>query len=144
MRKRKFDEQPIVSNTININKVNDFTFFEIGNEITVDIAEAVSIMMMCLKNIPDKIWDNVIDPNDVISPTKCLYWLSGGDREWCDLKNYNKPWVDCSQKFYDEYGSLVLDIFKNSKTLGDIRDGFIKYLNLPILYDFAIKISIVD
>jgi hypothetical protein len=28
---------------------------------------------------------------------------------------------------------------KKSKTMNDVRNGFLKYLNLPILYEFALE-----
>ena len=32
---------------------------------------------------------------------------------------------------------------KKSKKLADVRDGFVKYLNLPTLYNFAISRDMV-
>jgi hypothetical protein len=35
--------------------------------------------------------------------------------------------------------SLFIKIIKDSKKLSEVRDGFIKYLNLPVIYDFAMS-----
>lgn len=117
---------------------NGQLFFEIGNDITTDVSEAVAIMMR--KNIDESIWNKTISINyDDIEPRRTLYWLSGGDSEWMTFRNYSTPWCDCDLDFQEEFGFMVISILKKSKTLGDIRDGFIKYLNLPVLYEFALN-----
>lgn len=125
------------SNVVKITKepTNEL-FFEIRNEVTTDLAEAVSIMMKL--DIKD-VWNIEVDHNTAIDPEKCLYWLSGGNKEWSLLEHYNKPWVECYLDFQEEFGFMVIEIIKRSKTLRDIRNGFNKYLNLPTLYDFAIS-----
>ena len=128
------------NNIVRITKSKEL-LFEIKNEVTTDLAEAVAIMMrMDIKNI----WDIELE-KDIISiePAKCLYWLSGGDKEWLTLDHYNKPWVNYYLQFQEEFGFMVIEIIKNAKAVGDIRDGFIKYLNLPTLYDFAISQEMV-
>ena len=111
-------------------------FFEIKTEMTNDIAEAVSIMMKM--NIKD-IWNIEINSDKInINPEKSLYWLTGGDREWITLEHYKYSWVNCYSSFEEEFGDIIYQIVDNSKKIGDIKEGFIKYLNLPILYDFAI------
>ena len=85
------------------------------------------------------VWSIEVEHNTAIDPEKCLYWLSGGNKEWFLLEHYNKPWVECYLDFQEEFGFMVVEIIKRSKTLGDIRNGFNKYLNLPTLYDFAIS-----
>ena len=74
-----------------------------------------------------------------ITPEKSLFWLTGGYSEWRTLTHYNKPWCECYLEFQEEFGFLIVNIVKKSKTLSDIRNGFQKYLNLPTLYDFAIS-----
>lgn len=125
------------NNNVKITKEpNQYLFFEIKKEITSDIAEAISLMI----DIEDsELWEIELNKNINIDPEKCLYWLSGGDKEWLLLEHYNKNWVDCYLDFQEEFGFIIVEIIKNSKTLGDIRNGFIKYLNLPTLYDFAIS-----
>jgi len=129
---------------IRISKEENEYFFEIGSDVTSDIGEAVS-MMMGKVEFSDPVWD--IKINDFIientSPEKSLFWLSGGYSEWRTLENYNKPWCDCYLDFQEEFGFLIINIIKRTKTLGDIRDNFIKHLNLPILYDFAISKNMV-
>lgn len=128
------------SNVVRITEeINGQLFFEIGNEVTTDLAEAVAIMMR-FKRVEQSIWDRKINVNfDTIEPQKALYWLSGGDNEWITLQNYNRPWPQCLLDFQEEFGIMVISILKKSKTLGDVRDGFLKYLNLPVLYEFALS-----
>lgn len=118
------------------------TYFEIGNEITTDISEAVAIMIFKV-NFDDNVWETKNNFNKNVSPKKALYWLSGGHKEWKTLDNYKKGWHQYSDIFLEEYGDLVKKIIKRSKTLKDIRDGFLKYMNLEILYDFSIGKGIV-
>lgn len=142
-KKMEYEEVDYDFNSIVIQRQNEKTFFEIGGEITTDLAEAVSIMMNNkIKN--DLIWETEIEYNiKEISPSKCLYWLSGGKDEWETLKNYKKPWHECDKLFQEEFGNKVLDIMKTSKNLKDIKDGFTKHLNLPSLYNFAICHNLV-
>jgi hypothetical protein len=149
MRKKRFPKSNSVrvlteSNIIRIGEeINGQLFFEIGSEITTDIAEAVAIMMR-VPNIDDLIWNKEL-PFDVenIDPKKTLYWLSGGDKEWITLQNYNQPWSKCVLEFQEEFGFMVLSIIGKAKKLKDIRDGYIKYLNLPVLYEFALSQNFV-
>lgn len=128
--------------TLTVIKSNNY--FEIGTEITNDVAEAVSILMN-KTNLDDPIWKTEINKKitDVILPEKTLYWLTGGDKEWNTLENYIEPWNECYFYFEEEFGHIIIEAVNQSKTLLDIRNFFVKYLNLPILYDFAIKIDIV-
>jgi hypothetical protein len=55
------------------------------------------------------------------------------------MNNYKKAWSEISLDFQEEFGLRIISILKKSKTMRDIRDGFLKYLNLPILYEFALE-----
>jgi len=77
--------------------------------------------------------------NFLTRPEKIGEKLSGGDKEWRTMEYYNTPWCDCYLDFQTEFGLKIINIIKKSKTLGDIRDYYIEYLNLPILYDFALS-----
>lgn len=126
-----------------IEKENGQVFFEIEDQITQDVAEAVAILMR-KPNIEKKIWEKVMSVDiDTIDPRKCLYWLSGGDNEWVKLHNYKETWNKCDEFFVEEFDFVVRWILKKSKTLGEIRDSFIEYLNLPTLYEFALKKGLV-
>jgi len=123
---------------------NDY-FFEIGPEMTSDVAEAVSILMRKI-DWNDPIWETTIDKKMIyenITPEKSLYWLSGGYKEWNTLDHYNRPWCDCYLEFQEEFGFLIVNLVKKSKTLLDVRNAFMKYLNLPTLYNFAISKNMV-
>ena len=141
--KEQLSEVIYNNNKIVISKDDNRWCFEIGNEITMDIAEAVSILMR--RDIDENIWQMEIGDIDIetVSPEKRLYWLTGGYNEWRTLENYNRPWCDCYLDFQEEFGFLVINIIRRSRTLMDIRNNFIKYLNLPVLYDFAISKDLV-
>jgi hypothetical protein len=145
MRKKRFTRPNNVrlltqSNFVRISKeVNGQLFFEIGNEITTDIAEAVSIMMR-IPNLDETVWENELPMDfDTVEPRRALYWLSGGDNEWVTLQNYNRPWAQCDIEYQEEFGFMVMSVLKKSKKLKDIKNGFIRYLNLPTLYEFALS-----
>jgi hypothetical protein len=127
-------------NIVKINRQpNGENLFEVGNSITTDLAEAVAIMMKT-SDSEDSIWKmNITDGIENIEPRKALYWLSGGDYEWITLHNYCKSWSNCEYEYQEEFGYMVMSIIKKAKTYKDIKDGFIRYLNLPTLYEFALS-----
>jgi hypothetical protein len=150
MKKRKDLLEKIGTKTIFTDKTRKISiegnkwFFEIGKELTTDIAEAVSLLVReCDSN--DQIWEvEIKDINtEDITPEKSLYWLSGGYKEWKSLENYNRPWCDCYLDFQEEFGFAILNSVNRSKTLGDVREYFIENLNLPVLYDFALSKDLV-
>ena len=127
-------------NTIIISREGNEWFFEIGKELTTDLGEAVSLLLRNC-DASDQVWKTEIKEMNIdnISPEKSLYWLTGGEKEWKTLEHYNRPWCDCYLDFQEEFGLLVISIIKRSKTLEDMRKHFIEYLNLPVLYDFALS-----
>ena len=83
------------SDRIRVSKeLNGELFFEIENELTSDLSEAIAIIIN--KGIIDgNFWKTTFNINmSNISPDKTLYWLSGGDREWITRTNYSKSWSD--------------------------------------------------
>ena len=108
--------------------------------MTTDLGEAVSLLLRNC-DASDEVWKTDIKEMNIdnISPEKSLYWLTGGEKEWKTLEHYNRPWCDCYLDFQEEFGLLVISIIKRSKTLEDMRKHFIEYLNLPVLYDFALS-----
>lgn len=150
MKKRKDLLERIGTNTIFTDKTRKISiegnkwFFEIGKELTTDIAEAVSLLIRDC-DINDQVWDvEIKDINtEDITPEKSLYWLSGGYKEWKSLENYNRPWCDCYLDFQEEFGFSILNIVNRSKTLGDVRKHFIENLNLTVLYDFALSRNLI-
>ena len=149
MKMRELDLKPMAKDIYNkgivrASKEENEYFFEIGKELTSDVAEAVAILMRKV-DFNEAIWDlevnNIVLEN--ITPERSLFWLTGGYSEWRTLENYNKPWCDCYLDFQEEFGYLIVNIIKKSKTLKDIRENFLKYLNLPILYDFAINKNMI-
>ena len=93
----------------------------------------------------DGIWDMELEDINIdnITPEKSLFWLTGGYVEWRTLENYNKPWCDCYLDFQEEFGMLIFNIVKRNKKLKEIRNNYYKYLNLPILYDFALSKNMI-
>ena len=148
MGKKRFTRQNIEkiteSDVVRISEeVNGTLFFEVGNEITTDIAEAVAIMMRNPRS-DESLWSKTLKFNiSDVEPKKALYWLSGGDNEWITLQNYKTPWNQCYLDFQEEFGIIIISILRKSKTLGDIRNGFLKNLNLPTLYEFALSKNLI-
>ena len=146
MKRRKLALKSVGKNDVynngivRVTKEEDTYFFEIGNELTSDVAEAVALLMRKV-DWSDSIWDMELEGirTDEITPEKPLFWLTGGYAEWRTLENYNKPWCDCYLDFQEEFGMLIFNIAKRNKKLRDIRNNYYKYLSLPILYDFAIS-----
>lgn len=140
----KGDFLKIENDIISHKKIENFLTFEIGDEITNDIAEAVCMLMLKIDD-DDPIWDKKIENNSLlnISPEKSLFWLSGGHKEWDTLLNYNKPWSEYYLEFGNRFGDEVINSVTNSKKLKDIRDNFTKNLNLTILYDFALSKNMI-
>ena len=132
------------NNFIYINRSKSGIFFEIGNQITEDVAEAVSILMNRISS-DDVIWKTKLDENFdyPITSKKCLYWLTGGNEEWNNLNNYKKPWYIFYNNFCENFEDGIIECVDNAKTLGDIRDYFNNYLNLPKLYDYAISVNLI-
>lgn len=129
------------SEQIKISKVSDSYYFEVGTELTSDLGEGIAIMMRMKSKWDDDVWNLKITDVDFfnIDPSKSIYWLSGGDEEWSDGEHYKKYWHECRLGFQEEFGVLIVSIIKNSKTLKDVRNGFLKYINLSTLYNFAIE-----
>lgn len=127
-----------------ISKDGGNWYFEIGREITSDLAEAVSILMRTIDFNHD-IWKLEIEKLDLdtIVPEKSLFWLTGGYGEWRTLEHYNRPWSECYLEFQEEFGFIIINSLKRSKTLEELRNYFVKYLNLPLLYEFAIDKNLV-
>ena len=148
-RKNQFREGSLKlqnkSKDFKITKANSQeTVFEFGEIVTTDLAEAVSIMMRESDMANDKIWEKKVTENvENIEPRRALYWLSGGDREWLTLENFNRNWIECEWDFQEEFGFTVIEILKKSKTYGDIKKLFQKKLSLQVLYEFALKRNFV-
>lgn len=128
---------------VRVTKFDNQYFFEIGKEITSDLGEAVAILMRN-KTEDNSIWElEISDMNLDIDPEKSLFWLTGGYKEWRSLEYYNRPWVDCYIEFQEEFGFIVYNAVKRARKLNDIKKAYLKYLNLPILYDFAISKNLI-
>lgn len=142
--KRELSELVYSDSKIKISKDGGNWFFEIGKEVTSDMAEGISILMRVVDYNHD-IWKTKIENLnfEIITPEKSLFWLSGGHDEWKSLEHYSKNWSECYLEFQEEFGFLIITSLKKSKNFGELRDYFTKYLSLPILYDFAISKNLI-
>lgn len=146
MRKRKLEvltnQILFQNNIIRVSKEHDgISYYEIGSEITVDIIEAVSILLR-IKNINnDSFWDLEIPKTSTltINPENCLFWLSGGKEEWFKNDNYKLSWIDSCSLFREFFEKDIEIMLNNSKTFKDIKNYIIKNLNISIMYDFALR-----
>ena len=121
-----------------IDESNGLVIYEIGNEITTDFVEAISIMIYDDRLINHDIWNVMINKSDDYDVEKCLFWLSGGVKTW-GSKFYSVRWSDVYQLYVDNYLNIVFDIIDSSKTFGDIRDRFVKDLSYLEFINFGIK-----
>ena len=132
------------SSRIRVSKeLNGELFFEIENELTADLSEAIAIAIN--KGIIDKEFWKIefnVDINN-ISPDKTLYWLSGGDAEWISKNHYNFNWSEVYLTFQEEFGLTIINIITKANNFEDIRKGFNEKLNLPILYEFALEKNLI-
>lgn len=132
------------SRKVRVSKeLNGELFFEIENEMTADLSEAIAIAIAKKIN-EENFW--LIKPEiniNNISPDKTLYWLTGGDKEWITKNHYKYNWSDVYLSFQEEFGLMIVDILNKSNNFGEIRNKFIEKLNLPILYEFALEKNFV-
>lgn len=124
---------------VTITENSNNYYYEIGDNVTMDVSEAVAIMMRL--DIEGEIWNTKVDKKDIfnISPKNTLYWMSGGDEEWVLQDNYKKEWHECYLEYQQEFGLKIIGIVERSETLNDIQKEFKKYLSLATLYDFALR-----
>ena len=150
MRRRKVDLQVrgncsvFDDGILKISKEASNYYFEIGGEVTFDVAEAVAIMMRVI-DWSSPVWTIGISDIDTskMSPERALYWLSGGNTEWKSLDNYDRPWCECYLDFQEEFGGLVYNIITNSSNMMDIRNAYVDKLGLTTLYEFALSKNFV-
>ncbi len=130
---------------------NGRLYFESSNPIvsedfkSYDCAEGVAAFMK-LKTVFDdeKFWNTKIGNSKYgVSPERALYWLSGGDREWKDNDTYMYDWSDVHSIFEHKFRDIIYEIVENAETLNDIKEGFMKYLNLPVIYEFALNNNLI-
>lgn len=109
-----------------------------------DYAESVAALMRLPKFFKEEdLWKIKIPNKYNIKPSKSLYWLTGGNSEWKENKNYKYEWEDVELIFSHKFEDTILDIVKESNTLGDIKRGFMAKLNLPIIYEFSLNNNLI-
>jgi hypothetical protein len=140
-RKSVLEKQEVIYKNADISIINigNQIIFEIKEHTTLDLSEAVSLMIKL--GIEDtEVWylPSVLFDAD-INPEKTLYWLSGGDKEWVLLENYQDSWFNLYHDFCEKWENHIYSIIKNSKNLLDIKLSFEKELNLMVFYDWSIS-----
>lgn len=123
-KKRTFEENIQIKSNINPTVTMEFgkLFFEVGKNLTDDVVEGV-LLLMGSTTVASDIWSIKIDKDTEVDPIKSLYWITGGDSIWGMGKARIEGWDIFGGVFGDEFGDDILDIVKDSETLGDIRDG---------------------
>jgi hypothetical protein len=125
-KKRTFEDEIQIKSNYSPTVTMEFgkLFFEIGIHLTDDVVEGV-VLLMYAQKVPNDIWNIKLNKNLEVSPIKSLYWITGGDSVWGINKNRITGWGICGGVFGDEFGDVIIDIVRNSVTLGDLRDGLI-------------------
>ena len=132
-------------------KNNDNLYFQSTNPVlnsvfeSNDYSEAVATLMRIRGIFTDRdFWNISLKNKYSVDVEKTLYWLTGGDKEWQINNNYKYKWEEVKSMFIDEYGDIILNIIKNSSKLIHIRNGFLNELNLPKMYEFALKHKLIN
>ncbi|CAG7580185.1 MAG: hypothetical protein SLAVMIC_00289 [uncultured marine phage] len=131
---------------------NGKLFFESNDPILCDTfmsddyAESVAALMRLPKVFnDDKLWNIKINKDKYdITTSKVLYWLTGGNKEWNDKNHYKNDWNEIDSIFTHQFEDTIFEIVGQSNTLGDIKRGFMRHLNLPIIYEFALNNDLID
>lgn len=130
---------------------NGRLYFESTNTVleeefkSYDCAEGVAALMR-LKTVfdDDKFWQLKVGNSKYdVSPCRALYWLSGGNREWESNETYSYKWLEVNSIFEHNFRDDIYEIIENAETLQDIKEGFMKTLNLPVLYEFALSNDLI-
>tara|TARA_R110000772_G_scaffold2410_2_gene8396 strand:+ start:16093 stop:16569 length:477 start_codon:yes stop_codon:yes gene_type:complete len=123
------------------SQANNLNYF-----FTCDYLESVSALMK-IKGMKKfkKLWNIEItdEMRNVVNYGSCLYWLTGGDKEWGMYKTYNIRWDEAIDLFIDQYEDILIIINQNCNTLGEVREQLTKHLNLPTIYEFCLEKGII-
>lgn len=141
-RKTLLEKEEELYNGNNFRIINEGNqiIFEIAGFTTLDLAEAVALMIRLDIDNDDKVWNlpmTIFDKN--VFPEKSLYWLSGGDSEWITLEHYSDSWFNCMFDFCSKWSSDITNSVESAKSLGDVRKYFVNQLNLLRIYEWAIS-----
>lgn len=135
---------------VRVFKDNDNLYFQSTNPIfdneleTTDSVLSVAALMR-IKDIfkDDKFWNIKLKDKYNINAEEILYWITGGDNEWKNNKNFNGTWDDLKDIFIHKYEDTIFKIVSNSSKLLHIRNGFLNNLNLPMIYEFALNNNLI-
>lgn len=113
--------------------------------VTCDYSESVAIAMKLPNVFNDKkFWEiKIKEKFENINLENTLYWLTGGDLEWQINKRYKHKWEDVKEIYLYNYSDQLIDVINKARTLGDLKRSFIRFFNLPTLYEFSLKNDII-
>jgi hypothetical protein len=108
--------------------------------------EAVACLMKFKHFHHSNLWDIKVTNKmkDSLNYGDILYWLSGGDKEWLENNTYTDNWSVCRELFITKFQKKIENINESCKTLGEVRLNFLKYFNLPNIYNFSLKKNILN
>lgn len=141
-RKTLLEKEEELYNGNNFRIINEGNqiIFEIDGFTTLDLAEAVALMIRIDIDDDDKVWNlpiTIFDKN--VFPEKSLYWLSGGDAEWITLEYYSDSWHNCLFDFCSKWSKSIQESVETATTLKDVRNYFTQSLSLIKIYEWAIS-----
>ena len=149
-----FEESKLIykKGNISVEKTKDGLLFNLNSQVindsyieTTDYLTATA-MAMRVNNLESdrKFWNiKLINKYENINLEKTLYWLSGGKNEWNINKVYKHKWEDVKDIFLYKYSDKLLEIIKKSRTLGDLKRGFKRFLNLQEIYEFSLTNNLI-
>lgn len=112
---------------------------------TNDSLEGVAALMKTKETfMDDKIWEIELTNKYKSSAENALYWITGGDNQWTSENCiYKYSWSEICDIFTHKWGDKIYEIIGNAKTLGDVKEEFIKHFNLPTIYEFSLDNSLI-
>lgn len=137
------------NNYVKVLKENNETFYESNSkELNEDFVtncpfEATSAFLRIpeIYNNQD-LWSLEINKAR-INYSRILFWLSGGYKEWFEGNNYKYKWEDVNHLFVNHFRDTINEIIIESKTLEDVRNQFLYKLNMPVMYEFSLKMKLI-
>lgn len=149
MKNENLTSKILFDNTkIKIIMENDEIFYESNYKtlmedfVTNCPFEAVAAFLRIPEIYNEDLWDIKINKSK-ISYSRILFWLSGGYSEWFENDNYKYKWEDVNHLFVNHFRDTINEIIIESETLLDIRNNFLFKLNMPLMYEFSLKMKLI-
>ena len=107
--------------------------------MTFDVFEAIAAILR-IQDYDRNFWHiKITDKDFEIIPIKAIYWLSGGNDEWCNLDNYNISWSIAAELFEKEFEKGIFEELHKCKTLLDVKKMILNNYNFSNFYEYAIS-----